>query len=179
MGAAGAASGMSLAAVGLQAYGSYEAGAGTKAGDVYKAQQLEQAAQYGELKATQVGGQLTRNLNITLGNIDAVRAAAHTDPGSPTGAAVRDYTEQVSTEQRGIEVANIEQQARQSEADAAYMRYAGSQALLAGDIGAASAVLGSFGAPSKGGTNAGGTASADTASGGPGYNLLQALSSPV
>jgi hypothetical protein len=136
-----AASGMSLAATGLQAYGDYEKGVGNKAGDEFRAAQLEQAAQYGELKAKQTGAQLTRNLNITLGNIDAVRAAARTDPTSPTGAAVRDYTEQVGTEQRGIEVSNILAQVRQNEADAAYLRYAGNRALLAGEVAAAGDVL--------------------------------------
>lgn len=137
-----AASGMSIAAAGLQAYGSYESGAATKAGDVYKAEELQQAADYGELKAVQTNAQLTRNINLTLGNIDAVRAAAHTDPTSPTGAAVRDYTEEVGTEQKGIQVGNILEQARMDEAGAAYERFAGSQALLAGDIGAAASLLG-------------------------------------
>jgi hypothetical protein len=131
-----------------------------KAGDEYRAAELQRAAEYGQLKATQVTGQLTRNLNVTLGHIDAIRAAAHTDPSSPTGAAVRDYTEQVGTEQRGIEVANIEEQARTDEAAAAYMRFAGSQALLAGDIGAGADILGSFRGPAQ--------------SGGAGYSLLKA-----
>src|ERR1700693_2106610 len=73
---------------------------GTKAADSYKAEQLDRAAQYGELKATQTNAGMTRNLNITLGNIDAVRAAARTDPTSPTGNAVRNYTEQVGTEEK-------------------------------------------------------------------------------
>ena len=57
---------------------------------------------------------MTRNLNITLGNIDAVRAAAHTDPTSPTGAAVRDYAETTGTEQKNIAVDSITAQAQEA-----------------------------------------------------------------
>jgi hypothetical protein len=38
---------------------------GTKAADTFKAEQLEQAATYGELKAVQTNAQMTRNLAIT------------------------------------------------------------------------------------------------------------------
>ena len=135
------AAGLSLASAGLSAYGSMMQGEGTKAADTYKAEQLEQAAQYGDLKATQTNAQMTRNLNITLGNIDAVRAAAHDDPTSPTGAAVRDTVEEQGTERKNIAVDSITAQAQEDEANAAYLREAGSQALLSGDIGAAAGVL--------------------------------------
>jgi hypothetical protein len=120
----------------LQAEGAQVQAQGVAAGDIYKAEVLEQQAQYGELKATQTNAQLTRNLSITLGNIDAVRAAAHGDPNDPTNAAVRDYVEQTGTEQKGIKVASIEQQAREDESNAAYLRAASSQALLSGNIAA-------------------------------------------
>jgi len=145
MGQAGAASGMSIAAAGLQAYGDYEKGVGTKAVDEFQAAELERAAQVGELKAKQTNAQLTRNINITLGHIDAVRAAARTDPTSPTGAAVRDYTEEQMTDQKEIQVGNILAQVKQQEADAAYLRYAGNRALLSGEISAGADVLGSIG----------------------------------
>jgi len=105
---------------------------GTKATDDYKAAMLDQAAQYGDLKATQTNAQMTNNLNITLGNIDAVRAAAHTDPTSPTGAAVRDYAETTGTERKDTAVNSIMEQSATDEANAAYLRKAGSDALLAG-----------------------------------------------
>jgi hypothetical protein len=142
----------SIASVGLNVFGAEAKGQsqaaadrvqaqGIAAGDEFRAAELDRAAQYGELKATQTGAQLTRNLNITLGNIDAIRSAAHDDPTSPTGAAIRDYAEATGTEQKGIEVSSLEAQAKQSEADAAYLRYAGHQALLSGDLGATSALL--------------------------------------
>jgi hypothetical protein len=142
MGAQGAAaSGLSLASAGLKAAGDYESSRGTAAGDTYRAEELDRAAQYGELQASQTNAQATRNLSITLGHIDAVRAASRTDPSSPTGAAVRDFTEQVGTEDKGIKVDSLMAQAQQSESDAAYMRYASSRALLSGNIAMAGDIV--------------------------------------
>lgn len=132
---------LSVASAGLQAGSQYEAAQGQSSADLFKAQQLEQAAQYGELKAQQTGAAMTRNLVTTLGNIDAVRAAAHTDPTSPTGAAVRQSVEDLGTEQRGIKVASIEQQARMDESGAAFERSASDKALLGGDLSIAGTLL--------------------------------------
>ena len=142
MSLASLASGFSIAAAGAKVGGDILGGIGTSNADTFKAEQLDQAAQYGELKATQTSGQMTRNLSITLGNIDAVRAAAHTDPTSPTGAAVRDYADQVGTEQKDTKVNSIMQQARTDEANAAYMRSASSTALLSGGVKAGGDLLG-------------------------------------
>lgn len=136
-----AASGLSLSSMGLSAFSSIEGAEGTKSADDYKAEELDRASQYGELKAVQTGGQMTRNLNMTLGNIDAVRAAGHTDPTSPTGAAVRNQIEGIGTEQKNIRVDSLNAQAQEDEANAAYMRSAGSSALLGGEIGAAGGIL--------------------------------------
>jgi hypothetical protein len=135
------ASGMSLASLGFSAASSIIGAEGTASADTYKAETLERAAQYGELQATQTNAQLTRNLNISLGNIDAVRAAAHGDPTSPTGAAVRDYVEQTQTERKNITVDTITAQAQEEEANAAYLRQASSTALLGGELGAGADVL--------------------------------------
>src|ERR1700675_3898039 len=115
-GSGGLASGLSLASIGFSAASSIMQGEGTASADTYKAEQLDRAAQYGELKPTQTKRQMTANLAITLGNIDAVRAAAKTDPTSPTGAAVRDFTEQVGTEQKNIKVDSIMAQEQEDEA---------------------------------------------------------------
>jgi hypothetical protein len=140
-GSGDASSGMSALSMGIAAGGDIIKSEGVSNADKFKAEQLDEAARYGELKAGQTNAQLTRNLAITLGNIDAVRAASRDDPSSPTGAAVRDFTEQVGTEQKNIRVASIEQQAQMDEANAAYMRKSASQALLAGDISAGADVL--------------------------------------
>jgi hypothetical protein len=135
------AGGNSLASIGLSAYSTILQSQGVAAGDDFQAQKLDQAAKYGDLKAVQTGGQMTRQLNQTLGNIDAVRAAANADPNSPTGAAFRDNQKSIGTEQRGIAVSSIMAQANQDRNDAAYYRSAGKNALLAGYVGAAAGVF--------------------------------------
>ena len=96
---------------------------------------------------------MTRSLNQTLGNIDAVRAAANTDPTSPTGAAMRDNAEDIGTQQKDITVNSILQQSRQDKADAAYYKGAASDALFAGEISAAAGIakgINSLGMPGGG-----------------------------
>ena len=134
MGAPGASSGMSLAATGFKMLGDYTTSRAEAGAERFKAEELEQQAQYGELKAKQTNAQMTQRLAVTLGHVDAVRAAAHTDPSSPTGAAVRGMREELGEEAKGITVENILQQARTDQADAAYMRSQASNALLSGDI---------------------------------------------
>jgi hypothetical protein len=134
MGAAGAAGGMSLAATGFKVMGDYVSSRAEAGADIYKSELLEQQAQYGRLKADQTNAQMTHNLAITLGHVDAVRAAMHTDPTSPTGAAVRGEMEATGQMRKEITVENIMQQARMDEANAAYMRTQSSNALLSGDI---------------------------------------------
>ena len=129
-----AAAGSSLAATGFKVLGDYVSSRAEAGADVYKSELLEQQATYGELKAKQTNAQMTRNLSITLGHVDAVRAAQHTDPTSPTGAAVRGEMEATGQMRKEITVENIMQQARMDEANAAYMRSQSSNALLSGNI---------------------------------------------
>ena len=89
--------------------------------------------------------------SITLGNIDAVRAASHDNPTSPTGAAVRDFTEQVGTEQKDIKVDSIMAQAQMDEANAAFLRSASTTALLSGGIGASASIFQGLAGYMKGG----------------------------
>ncbi len=138
MQAAGA--GLSIVGAGLGAFAQIKQAQGVKAGDEFKAASEERAAEYGRLKATQTGAEMTMRLNQTLGNIDAIRGASHDDPSSPTGAAFRDAQENLGNWQRSIVTGNILAQARQQDADAAYLRAAGSNALLNGEIGG----IGSF-----------------------------------
>src|SRR5215472_13445471 len=158
MGSSGqAAGGMSLAATGFKMLGDYVGSRAEAGADVYKAEVLEQQAQYGELKATQTNAQMTKNLAITLGHVDAVRAAAHTDPSSPTGAAVRGEIEATGQMKKEITVENIMQQVRMDEANAAYLRTSASNALLAGDVAMAGDLFsGLSGTMAGGGGGAGG-----------------------
>jgi hypothetical protein len=140
----GAAVGAVIGA-GAGAYGSYVQGKGQKAAADYKAASLERSAQYGKLAAAQTGGQLTERLNETLGNIDAARAAAHDDPTSPTGAAVRDTEEYIGTRQRGTAILNLQAQTDQEIADADYLRRTGKFALGMGELGAVTSLAGTVG----------------------------------
>lgn len=143
-----------MASIGFQAAGQASAAQGQSTADLYKAEQLQQAQTYGELKATQTNAQMTRNLVTTIGHIDAVRAASHGDPNDPTNAAVRENVEDIGTQQKDITVANIEQQARMDESNAAYMRQASSDALLGGDLSIAGTLLkGAGGAVGSSGFN--------------------------
>jgi Apolipoprotein L len=144
-GASLAATGLAAGGAGLGAVSSLLQAQGTSSADIYKAEQLERAAQYGDLKATQTGAEMTRNLNIKLGNIDAIRAASRDDPTSPTGAAVRDYTQEVGTEQKNITVDSILAQSQEDESNAAYLRSLSSTALLSGDLSAIGGLLGKGG----------------------------------
>jgi hypothetical protein len=141
-----AASGLfSAASSGLDAYSSWLKGAGEQASDDYRAERAETAAGYARLDAVQTGAALSTKLSNALGTIDAMRAAAHTDPTSPTGAAVRDTVEQTGLTQKSIAVDNKLAQARQDDSDAAYLHQAGKYALLGGELGAASGLLKSAG----------------------------------
>jgi hypothetical protein len=139
------AGGMSLAGAGLSAYSTILSSQGTANADDYQAEKLQTAATYGDLKAVQSGGQMTRNLNQTLGNIDAVSAAAGADPNSPTGAAFRDNQEAIGNNNRAITVNSILQQSTQDQNDAAYYNSAASNALFAGGVGAAAGLVGAVG----------------------------------
>src|SRR5215471_6769241 len=142
----------SIAAIGLSAQSKFTQSQGTQAADEAQAARLYRAAEYGRTAAVETSAQLTTNLNQTLGNIDAIRAAAHDDPTSPTGAAVRGFTESQGITKRNIDVENILAQSEQDQADAAYLRQAGAFALTQGKIGAFATVLGGIGKTNFSGT---------------------------
>lgn len=145
------AAGLSLASTGFKMAGDYEKAQGVADQDAFRGEELDRAAEYGELKANQTNAAMSRNLAITLGQLDSLRAAQHVDPSSPTSAAVRDFNEQVGTEDKNIRVDSIMAQSQQDEADAAYMRDASSRALLSGDIAMAGDALSGLSGALKGG----------------------------
>jgi hypothetical protein len=132
---------------------------GVATADNYQADKLDNAAKYGELKAVQTGGQMTRSLNNILGNISAVRAAARADPNSPTGIAISDNAAVIGNDQKNITVNSILQQSRQDTADAKYYRLAADHALLAGGVGAAAGIAKGLAGLSFGGGKAPGGSS--------------------
>jgi hypothetical protein len=135
------AAGTSIMGAGLSAYGDILSGQGTAAGENYKAAALENAAQRGRVAAVQAGASATERLNFDLANIDAARAAAHSDPTSPTGAAIRDWNEQLGLTKKAIDVDNLMAQSQQEASDAAYLRSASKYALLGGELSAGADIL--------------------------------------
>jgi hypothetical protein len=133
---------LSLAQIGFKAFGDVEKGMGTQAADEYQAVWLERAAEYGRLLAKQAGAQMTERLVATLDHIDAVQSARHVDLTSPSAVAVREHEEFVGERAKTIEGDKLLAQSQQDEADAAYLRQAGSFALLIGKVSAGADIAG-------------------------------------
>jgi hypothetical protein len=150
--AAGIPAILSIASAGFSAGSSIMRGQATNAADQYQADRLKKQAEYGRLKADETSAQMGENLNIALGNVSVSRAAAGVDPTSPTTAAIQDRNESVGGRQITTNVNNIERQATQDESDAAYMRYAGNQALNASYLSAGASAAGAFGSAKAGGS---------------------------
>lgn len=132
----------SLASLGLSAYSSIQKGKATQSANEMKAAQAEQSAEFGRLQAEQTDTTKREQLVNTLGNIEAIRAASHTDATSPTTIAIEDYQSQVSERQRLSATVSERSQAESDESSAFYLRSAGSFALTQGEIGAGISVLG-------------------------------------
>jgi hypothetical protein len=135
------ASVFSVSGLALSAYSDILQGEGTQSADEYKAASLENAAARGRVAAAQTGATFSQKVASDLANVDAIRAASHTDPTSPTGAAVRDWHEQLGLTQKTIAVDQIVAQTEQEESDAKYLRAAGKTALLGGYLNAGSDIL--------------------------------------
>jgi len=144
-GAGGAASGLSIASLGFAAAGSIAKGYGTQAADEFQADRATRAAELGRTQAALTDVTYRENLNTTLGNIDAIRAAVHIDPTSPTTVALRDYNTKISDRQRMAAVGSLREQASADEAGATYLREAGDYAVKMGYLDAAVKIAGGVG----------------------------------
>jgi hypothetical protein len=136
------ASGLSIASLGFGAASSIAKGYGTQAADEFQADRATRAAELGRTQAALTDVTYRENLNTTLGNIEAIRAAAHIDPSSPTSAALRDYNTMISDRQRMAAVGSIRQQASEDEAGAEYLRKAGDYAVKMGYLDAGVKIAG-------------------------------------
>ena len=140
------AGGLALAGTGLSSLrAAYEKGAGQQAADNAQAAELRVKAEYAGAAAAETNATLTDRLATTLGNIDVVRAAAHTDPSSPTTLALRSRAADVGNQQKAIRVGNILAQQSQDVASANYLQSAGKFALNMGELGAGADVLAAIG----------------------------------
>lgn len=143
MGAAAPIAGIvSIASIGLSAMSTVSKGEGEKAADEFKAARAEEAAKFGRLQADLTDTTLREQLNVTLSNIDAIRAGGNIDPRSPTGAAITDRNIAISERQRVAQEASLRSQAASDEASARYLRSAGDFALTQSYISAGAGAAG-------------------------------------
>jgi len=156
MGAASLAGPASIASLALTAAGDITKGNATQAADDFQADRAQRAAEFGQTQAALTDATMRENLNTTLGNIDAVRAAAGIDPTSPTTAALEDRSTALSDRQRMAAVGSIKAQSAEDLASADYLRKAGdfavTQSYLAAGTDIASGVAKGYG---KGGAFSG------------------------
>lgn len=136
-----AATGISLAATGLSAMGSVDSGQAAAAGDEQQAQNALQAAQIGQLKATQTDTNMRQNLTSSLANILAVRASAGLNPNSPTGAAINANVEGRADINRTTAIDSINAQVTSDQDASAFYTQSANNALMGGDMGAFGAIL--------------------------------------
>lgn len=124
-GAKSGAGGASLLSIGLSAYSDVEKGAATQSSDEFQADKAAENAKFGRLQADLSDATSRERLNTTLGNIDAIRAAAHVDPTSPTTGAVEQWQTEISERQRLATSGTLRSQASADDASAAYLKEAG------------------------------------------------------
>lgn len=129
----------------MTAVSSIMKGEGTQAADDMQATQLTQAAAFGETQAKLTDTTMRQNLTSTLGNIEAVRAAANVDPTSPTSVALMDQSTQRSDMQRMAAVGTIRTQDETDLASADYLKQAGNFAMTQSYISAAAGVAAAAG----------------------------------
>jgi threonine dehydrogenase-like Zn-dependent dehydrogenase len=134
-----------VAGAGATAYGAVESAKGTQAADKFQANVDKTRAEYAGAAAAETNASLTDKLATTLGNIDVIRAAGHTDPTSPTTMALRSRAAEVSNQERAIKVGNIYAQQTADLTDASYLRSAGDFALNMGYVTAGADVATAIG----------------------------------
>lgn len=133
--------GATLASAGLSVASGVMQGQGQAAAYRAKEAQAQRTAFDARVAADQTDSQLRDELTVTLGNIDAIRAAAGVGADSPTGDAIRAKQTQVSDAQRRIRVGNLQSQADQAASDALFYHSAAGNAL---ELGIFSGLAGGF-----------------------------------
>lgn len=136
---------LSIASLGLGVFSSLSKGSATKASDDFQADKAERAADFGKLQAGLTDSVMREQLNTTLSNIEVIRAASHTDPTSPTGAAIESYDSKIANRQRTTALLNINSQVSEDEASANYLRQAGDFAVSQSYLDAGVKVAGAVG----------------------------------
>lgn len=127
---------LALAGTGLQIMGGLQGAAAQEAGYRHAEAQAERRALAARTAADQTSAFMREELNTTLGNIMAIRAAAGVTSDSPTGLAILEGQREESNTQRLIKVGNLKAQASMSDADAAFYRFAAGSAMQSGYLNA-------------------------------------------
>lgn len=135
----------SVASLGLTVAGDLAKGSATQASDEFQASRLEQAAAFGKTQAALTDSTMRENLNITLGNIETVRAAAGIDPTSPTTGALMGQSTDRANMQRMAAVGTIRSQNAEDIASANYLRQAGDFAVTQSYLSAGKDVFSAVG----------------------------------
>lgn len=134
----------SVAGAGSSIAGTIMSAKGQKAADNFQSAELSERAQIGQAKAAEVSNNIEQRLNLSLGQLDAVRAAAHDDPTSPTAAALRGTLEERSNLEKSIQVGNILSQSEMDSASADFLTQAGSFAMNMGFLKAGGQAAGAL-----------------------------------
>lgn len=131
---------VSAALTGLQAAGGVMQGvAGRNAAKAQGEAALRQA-EYGRIQAAQTDRAMRDQFEFTLGNIQAVRAAAGQDPNSPTGQTLTNFAQSQADMERQRKVSNVLTQVSEQERAARFYRRSGGNQMLGGLLSAAGSI---------------------------------------
>ncbi len=154
-----AAAGFSMAATGFKVAGDIFQGFGAKSTAKAQAEAANRRASYGQIKADQTDVAMRQDLESTLGNIMAVRAAAGADPNSPTGQVITQGVAAQGDKDRNRAVGNLEAQSREDLRAAQFYRKSGARAMMGAFLGAGGDLMSGLGGAAKSmGAGAGGGA---------------------
>lgn len=101
-----------------------------------QAQAAYRRASYGEIKANETDVAMRQDLESTMGNIFAVRAAAGGSPDSPTMGAITQNVQGQADRDRGRAVRNIMAQVQEDKMAQRFYQRAGGRALLGSSLSA-------------------------------------------
>jgi len=125
------AAGASLAGAGLKAEGVYEQGKAQASSYQWQAYQAEKDKEIAVAQREFIGAEGTQKMMTDLGNLHAIRAAANTDPMSPTGGALENIQRIDFMNMAGA----MATKTAQADADAAAMQYYGAMSQYAEKAG--------------------------------------------
>lgn len=119
-----------IASTGFKVAGTLFEGFGKKDAAKAQAEAAYRRASYGQIKADQTDVAMRQDLESTMGNIFAVRAAAGGSPDSPTMGAITQGVQAAGDRDRNRAVGNIEAQVREDKIAQRLYQKMGQRALI-------------------------------------------------